>query len=59
MTAETRGLIRACAAICEARGRTDLAVRLLDLIPPLCEFCTRDFAGVCMVCGDDMKDADG
>ena len=33
MTAETRGLIRACAAIVEARGRLDLALRLLALIP--------------------------
>lgn len=33
MNAETRGLIRACAAIVETAGRLDLALRLLALIP--------------------------
>lgn len=34
MNADERALIRACAAVVEARGLTDLALRLLALIPP-------------------------
>ena len=52
MSPEDRGRIHACAAIIETRGRLDLALWLLSLIPPPCEHHSLNWGGTCIRCGE-------